>query len=52
MCLAQGFACWVMITDSSDQPVHMRSLIRAFASCLNILGYSMSVKLLTELHLV
>ena len=30
----------------SDQPAHMRSLIRAFASPLNIL----SVKLLTEHH--
>ena len=33
-------------SKASDQPVHMRSLIRAFASLLNIL-----VKLLTEHHL-
>ena len=32
---------------ASDQPANMRSLIRAFASCLNI----MSVRLLTEHHL-
>ena len=33
---------------ASDQPVHTRNLIRAFASRLNIL---MTVKLLTEHHL-
>ena len=26
-------------SKGSDQPAHMRSLIRAFASCLNILEY-------------
>ena len=35
-------------SKGSDQPAHMRSLIRAFA-CL--LEYSMNVKLLTEHHL-
>ena len=25
------------ISKASDQPAHMRSLIRAFASCMNIL---------------
>ena len=35
-------------SKASDQPAHMRSLIRAFASRLNI---SMSVKLLTDHHL-
>ena len=34
-------------SKASDQPAHMRSLIRVFASRLNIL----SVKLLTEQHL-
>ena len=34
-------------SKASDQPAHMRSLIRAFACHLNIL----SVKLLTEHHL-
>ena len=34
-------------SKASDQPAHMRSLIRAFASRLNIL----SVKLLTDCHL-
>ena len=34
-------------SNASDQPAHMRSLIRAFASGLNIL----SVKLLTENYL-
>ena len=34
-------------SKASDQPAHMRSLIRVFASHLNIL----SVKLLTEHHL-
>ena len=34
-------------SKASDQPAHKCSLIRAFASCLNIL----SVKLLTEHHL-
>ena len=34
-------------SKASDQPAHRRSLIRAFASRLNIL----SVKLLTEQHL-
>ena len=34
-------------SKASDQPAHMRKLIRAFASHLNIL----SVKLLTEYHL-
>ena len=33
--------------EASDQPAHMRSLIRAFASHMNILA-SRSVKLLTE----
>ena len=33
----------------SDQPAHTRSLIRAFASCLN--NIIMTVKLLTEHHL-
>ena len=37
-------------SKASDQPAHTRSLIRAFASRLNIL-YSMSVKLQTEHHL-
>ena len=35
-------------SKASDQPAHMRSLIKAFASRLNI---SMSVKLLTGHHL-
>ena len=35
-------------SEASDQPAHMSSLIRAFAS----FEYSMSVKLLTEHHLV
>ena len=35
-------------SKASDQPAHMHSLIRAFASRLNI---PMSVKLLTEHHL-
>ena len=35
-------------SKGSDQPAHMRSLIRVFASRLNI---SMSTKLLTEHHL-
>ena len=34
-------------SNSSDQPVHTRSLIRAFASCLNILW----LRPLTEHHL-
>ena len=34
-------------SKGSDQPAHMRSLIKAFASRLNIL----SIKLLTEHHL-
>ena len=34
-------------SKGSDQPVHTRSLIRAFAGCLNILN----VKLLTEHNL-
>ena len=34
-------------SKASDQPAHMHSLIRAFASCLN----SMAVKLLTLNHL-
>ena len=34
-------------SKGSDQPAHMGSLIRVFASCLN----SMTVKLLTEQHL-
>ena len=37
------------ISKASDQPAHKRSLIRAFASPLNI--FSMSVKLVTEHHL-
>ena len=36
-------------SKASDQPAHMRSLIRAFASRLNI---SMTLKLLIEHHLV
>ena len=36
-------------SKASDQPAHTGSLIRAFASLLNI--YSTSVKLLTEHHL-
>ena len=36
------------ISKASDQPAHTRSLIRAFASRLNIF---MTVKLLTEHHL-
>ena len=36
-------------SKASDKPAHMRSLIRAFASRLNILR--VSVKLLTEHHL-
>ena len=36
-------------SKASDKPVHIRSLIRAFASRLNILR--VSVKLLTEHHL-
>ena len=35
-------------SKGSDQPAHMRSLIRVFASRLNI---SMIIKLLTEHHL-
>ena len=35
-------------SKGSDKPAHMRSLIRAFASRLNI---SMNIKLLTEHHL-
>ena len=35
-------------SKGSDQPAHMRSLVRALASRLNIL---LSVKLLTEHHL-
>ena len=35
-------------SKAPDQPAHMHSLIRAFASRLNI---PMSVKLLTERHL-
>ena len=35
-------------SKASDQPAHMRSLIRAFGSRLN---YSMTLKLLTEHHL-
>ena len=35
-------------SKGTDQPAHMRSLIRVFASRLNI---SMSIKLLTEHHL-
>ena len=39
-------------SKASDQPEQRRSLVRAFASRLNILlEYSMSVKLLTEHHL-
>ena len=40
-------------SKASDQPAHTRSLIRVFASRLNImsLGYSTNVKLLTEHHL-
>ena len=37
-------------SKASDQPAHMRSLIRAFASRLHV-EYSMIVKLLTEYHL-
>ena len=36
-------------SKSSDQPAHMRNLIRAFASCLNLI--ILNVKLLTEQHL-
>ena len=36
-------------SKASDQPAHMRSLIRAFASCLNNL--IMNIKLLAEHHL-
>ena len=36
-------------SKGSDQPAHMRSLIRAFTSHLNI---RMIIKLLTEQHLV
>ena len=35
-------------SKGSDQPAHMRSLIRAFASCLK---YSLSVNLMIEHHL-
>ena len=38
-------------SKASDQPGHMRSLSRAFASRLNILEYAMSVKLPNEHHL-
>ena len=37
-------------SKASDQPAHMRSLIRAFASRFHILGV-LSIKLLTEHHL-
>ena len=35
-------------SKASDQPAHMRRLIRAFASCFN---NTMTVELLTEHHL-
>ena len=38
-------------SKASDQPAHMHSLIRAFASRLATLEYSMIVKLLTKHHL-
>ena len=38
-------------SNGSDQPAHMCSLIRAFACRLNILEYSMTLKLLAEHHL-
>ena len=37
-----------MTSKASDQPAHMRSLIRAFASC--IIEYFMTVKLPTQQH--
>ena len=38
-------------SKASDQAAHTRSLIRAFASRLNILSQSVNIKLLTEQHL-